>query len=79
MKEIQILEDDFFQIMDTLREAGVAMAKDPRTKIEDERWALFSRVVGLVSRYDRRVQEGSIPAPPFHIERAPDVRKTEKP
>jgi hypothetical protein len=53
---IQMTEDDFCEVMETLRLAGLLMAHDARTKTDDERWAIFSRAIHIVMKYDARFQ-----------------------
>ena len=53
---IQMENDDFCEIMCVLHGVGLMMAREKRTKTDDERWALFSRVIRIVTRYDERFQ-----------------------
>ena len=54
--KIQMEKADFCEIMTVLHCVGLMMARDSRTKTDDERWALFARVVDVVTKYDKRFQ-----------------------
>lgn len=53
---IQMESDDFHEIMVVLHCVGLMMAREERTKTDDERWSLFSRVIHVVTKYDARFQ-----------------------
>ncbi len=55
-KFIKMQHRGFQELMLALQAAGRMMAKDGRTKKDDERWGLFCRIVNLCARYDRRFQ-----------------------
>jgi hypothetical protein len=54
---IQVGNDDFQEIMMVLRDTGMMMTRDKRTKIKDEHWILFARIAGIVAKYDKRFQQ----------------------
>jgi hypothetical protein len=53
---IQMENTNFHEIMCVLRDVALEMARNPLTKIDDERWVLFVRVAAIVHKYDAQFQ-----------------------